>query len=103
MSDIGVYGLAVMGCNLALNGMSKGLKVSLHNRSPGRVETTLQQAEAEGLDAGTTFTAALWRLAKQLREELPRTKTQDYEASRPIKANGLDHREGSRSNRVNAE
>ena len=66
-------------------------------------EELRQQAEAEGLDAGTTFTAALWRLAKQLREELPRTKTQDNEAFRPIKANGLDHREGSRPNRVNAE
>jgi hypothetical protein len=66
-------------------------------------EELRQQAEAEGLDAGTTFTAALWRLAKQLREELPRTKTQDHEASRPSKANGLDHREGSRPNRVNAE
>ena len=61
-------------------------------------EELRQQAEAEGLDAGTTFTAA-----KQLREELPRTKTQDHEASRPIKANGLDHREGSRPHRVNAE
>jgi len=66
-------------------------------------EELRQQAEAEGLDAGMTFTAALWRLAKQLREELPRTKTQDHEASRPIKANGLDHREGSQPNRVNAE
>jgi hypothetical protein len=66
-------------------------------------EELRQQAEAEGLDAGMTFTAALWRLAKQLREELPRTKTQDHEASRPIKANGLDHREGSRPHRVNAE
>ena len=29
-------------------------------------EELRQQAEAEGMDAGATFTAALWRLAKQL-------------------------------------
>lgn len=63
-------------------------------------EELRQQAEAEGLDAGSTFTAALWRLAKQLREELPRTKTQGNEAPRPSKANGLDHHENGRPNRA---
>ena len=54
-------------------------------------EELRQQAEAEGLDAGTTFTAALWRLAKQLREELPQTKTPQMEVAAKVKGNGLDH------------
>jgi hypothetical protein len=33
-----------------------------------------QRAESEGMDAGSTFTAALERLAKQLRDELGRSK-----------------------------
>ena len=44
-------------------------------------EELRQQAEAEGLDAGATFTAALGRLAKQLREELPRTSEHRNEAA----------------------
>jgi hypothetical protein len=54
-------------------------------------EDLRQQAEAEGLDAAATFTAALARLAKQLREELPQTKTPQMEAAAKVKANGLDH------------
>jgi 6-phosphogluconate dehydrogenase len=34
-SDIGVYGLAVMGQNLALNIAEKGFTVSVGNRSTG--------------------------------------------------------------------
>jgi len=66
-------------------------------------EELRQQAEAEGLDAGSTFTAALWRLAKQLREELPRTRMHGSETSRQVKVNGLNHHEGGRPNRANAE
>ena len=35
--DIGVYGLSVMGSNLALNIASKGFNVAVSNRSPERV------------------------------------------------------------------
>ncbi len=49
-----------------------------------------QQAEAEGLDAGATFTAALGRLAKQLREELQRGKPGAKEAGRQPKAKVVD-------------
>jgi hypothetical protein len=66
-------------------------------------EELRQQAEAEGLDAGSTFTAALWRLAKQLREELPCTRAHGNEAPRQVKANGLNHHEGGRPNRASAE
>jgi 6-phosphogluconate dehydrogenase len=44
-----MYGLGVMGQNLALNIASKGFKVSVHNRSPGRVDDCLERAEKEGL------------------------------------------------------
>jgi adenine-specific DNA methylase len=54
-------------------------------------EDLRQQAEAEGLDAAATFTAALGRLAKQLREELPQTKAVPQEVSGKVKVNGLDH------------
>lgn len=48
MCDIGVYGLAVMGQNFALNMASHGFKVAVCNRSPEKVDTTVQRAQAEG-------------------------------------------------------
>ena len=47
--DIGLYGLAVMGQNFALNMASKGFQVSVCNRSPSKVETTVQRAKVEGV------------------------------------------------------
>lgn len=49
-----------------------------------------QRAETEGLDAAATFTSALARLAKQLREELPQTKAVHQEVGGKVKVNGLD-------------
>jgi len=49
MARIGVYGLAVMGQNLALNIASKGFKVSVANRSPQKVDITVERAKAENL------------------------------------------------------
>ena len=46
--DIGLYGLAVMGQNFALNMASHGFKVSVCNRSPSKVDTTVDRAKAEG-------------------------------------------------------
>ena len=46
--DIGMYGLAVMGQNFALNMASKGFKVAVCNRSPAKVDTTVERAKAEG-------------------------------------------------------
>jgi len=46
--DIGLYGLAVMGQNFALNMASKGFKVSVCNRSAGKVTSTVERAKAEG-------------------------------------------------------
>lgn len=46
--DIGLYGLAVMGQNFALNMAQHGFKVAVCNRSPSKIETTVQRAKAEG-------------------------------------------------------
>eukprot|EP00616_Rhizochromulina_sp_CCMP1243_P003160 CAMPEP_0118964004 /NCGR_PEP_ID=MMETSP1173-20130426/1808_1 /TAXON_ID=1034831 /ORGANISM="Rhizochromulina marina cf, Strain CCMP1243" /LENGTH=492 /DNA_ID=CAMNT_0006912425 /DNA_START=23 /DNA_END=1501 /DNA_ORIENTATION=- len=46
--DVGMYGLAVMGQNFALNMASKGFKVAVCNRSEGKVHVTVDRAKAEG-------------------------------------------------------
>jgi 6-phosphogluconate dehydrogenase len=48
MAQIGLYGLAVMGQNFALNMASHGFSVSVCNRSPEKVDTTVQRAKDEG-------------------------------------------------------
>jgi len=48
MAQIGLYGLAVMGQNFALNMASHGFSVSVCNRSPDKVDATEQRAIAEG-------------------------------------------------------
>ena len=45
--DIGVYGLSVMGQNLALNIASKGFSVAVCNRSSDRVDECIERAERE--------------------------------------------------------
>ena len=46
--DIGLYGLAVMGQNFALNMAQHGFKVAVCNRSPDKIATTVARAKAEG-------------------------------------------------------
>jgi 6-phosphogluconate dehydrogenase len=48
MSDIGLFGLAVMGQNFALNMAEHGFSVSVANRSPEKVDTTVKRAQTEG-------------------------------------------------------
>jgi 6-phosphogluconate dehydrogenase len=48
-NDMGLFGLGVMGQNLALNVASKGFQIAVCNRSPGRVDTCVARAEAEKL------------------------------------------------------
>jgi 6-phosphogluconate dehydrogenase len=48
LSDIGLYGLAVMGQNFALNMASHGFRVSVCNRTPSKVDDTVQRAATEG-------------------------------------------------------
>lgn len=47
-ADIGVYGLAVMGQNFALNIASHGFTVCVGNRSVSKVDATLKRAYKEG-------------------------------------------------------
>ena len=47
-SQIGLFGLAVMGQNLALNIADKGVRISVCNRSPGKVDEAVARAKAEG-------------------------------------------------------
>ena len=47
--DIGLYGLAVMGQNFALNIASKGFNISVCNRTPSKVDKAVERAEKEGL------------------------------------------------------
>ena len=46
--DIGLFGLAVMGQNFALNMASHGFRVCVGNRSPAKVDVTVERAQMEG-------------------------------------------------------
>jgi 6-phosphogluconate dehydrogenase len=46
--DVGLYGLAVMGQNFALNMAEHGFKVCVGNRSESKVDATVERAKAEG-------------------------------------------------------
>lgn len=48
LCEVGLYGLAVMGQNFALNMASHGFKVCVANRSPAKVDVTVQRAKDEG-------------------------------------------------------
>jgi len=48
LCDVGLYGLAVMGQNFALNMASHGFSVCVGNRSPSKVDVTVQRAVTEG-------------------------------------------------------
>mmetsp|Transcript_27538 Transcript_27538/g.60331 ORF Transcript_27538/g.60331 Transcript_27538/m.60331 type:complete len:1339 (+) Transcript_27538:180-4196(+) len=49
VSEIGVWGMAVMGQNFALNMASKGLMVCVGNRSPSKVQRVIHRAKKEGI------------------------------------------------------
>ena len=57
-------------------------------------EDLRQQAEAEGLDAAATFTAALGRLAKQRAKNCPRRKLRKWRSLRKLKATALTMKPG---------
>mmetsp|Transcript_49150 Transcript_49150/g.73037 ORF Transcript_49150/g.73037 Transcript_49150/m.73037 type:complete len:493 (-) Transcript_49150:72-1550(-) len=52
--DMGLYGLGVMGQNLALNVASKGFKIAVCNRSPARVDSCEARAKEENLSENLT-------------------------------------------------
>jgi len=47
MADMGLYGLGVMGQNLALNVCEKGFNISVANRSEAKVDTCVARYEKE--------------------------------------------------------
>jgi len=47
MAELGLYGLAVMGQNFALNVAEKGFKISVCNRSPSKVDDCVRRAKEE--------------------------------------------------------
>ena len=67
-SDIGVYGLAVMGQNLALNLASKGFIVSVGNRFDPGEEERMRQADTCPLKVDNTIARATEESAT---EQLP--------------------------------
>jgi len=48
LCEVGLWGLAIMGQNFALNIAEHGFKVAVGNRSYGKVEATVARAKAEG-------------------------------------------------------
>eukprot|EP00300_Choanocystis_sp_HF-7_P016449 c19410_g1_i3.p1 GENE.c19410_g1_i3~~c19410_g1_i3.p1 ORF type:complete len:503 (+),score=122.87 c19410_g1_i3:43-1551(+) len=55
-SEFGLYGLAVMGQNFALNVAEKGFKIAVCNRSPDKVEDCVNRAKQELGDAASNLT-----------------------------------------------
>src|SRR5690242_5991661 len=53
LADLGVFGLATMGANLARNAARKGFGVAVFNRNPARTDELIAQHGGEG-----AFTAA---------------------------------------------
>jgi len=55
-SEFGLYGLAVMGQNFALNVAEKGFKIAVCNRSHDKVADCVNRAKAELGEAATNLT-----------------------------------------------
>jgi len=56
MADFGLFGLGVMGQNVALNVAEKGFKISVCNRSASKVDTTVARAKEELGDQADNLT-----------------------------------------------
>ena len=80
-SRIGLVGLAVMGQNLALNIAESGFSISVWNRSPGRVDTTVARAKEEG-DLPVTGHKDLGEFVASL--QTPRTVILLVKAGKPV-------------------
>lgn len=81
LCDVGVFGLSVMGMNLALNMAENGFKVAVGNRSQSKVVSAVERAEAEG---GLPVTASenLMDLVAHLKK--PRKVIILVQAGRPV-------------------
>jgi len=83
-SRIGLYGLAVMGQNLALNIAMNGFTISVCNRSPAKVDACVERAEKEGLSDKLTGYKDLGEFIQSLSK--PRAIILLVKAGKPVEA-----------------
>jgi len=83
-SRIGLYGLAVMGQNLALNIAMNGFTISVCNRSPAKVDACVERAEKEGLSDKLTGYKDLGEFVQSLSK--PRAIILLVKAGKPVEA-----------------
>jgi len=81
---IGLYGLAVMGQNLALNIAMNGFKISVCNRSPAKVDACVERAKKEKLDDKLTGYKDLKEFVASLQK--PRAIILLVKAGKPVEA-----------------
>jgi len=81
---IGLYGLAVMGQNLALNIAMNGFKISVCNRSPAKVDACVERAKKENLDDKLTGYKDLKEFVASLQK--PRAIILLVKAGKPVEA-----------------
>eukprot|EP01083_Nonionella_stella_P281993 959750_1 len=83
-SDIGLWGLAVMGQNFALNIASKGFTISVTNRSPSKVDSTVERAKKEKLSDKLTGYKDKKQFIQSLKK--PRNVIMLVKAGKPVDA-----------------
>lgn len=83
-SRIGLYGLAVMGQNLALNIASRGFTISVCNRSPAKVDACVERAQKENLSDKLTGYKDLKEFVSSLQK--PRAIILLVKAGKPVEA-----------------
>merc|ERR1719495_2167336 len=81
---IGLYGLAVMGQNLALNIAMNGFSISVCNRSPSKVDACVERAKKEGLADKLTGYKDLKEFVQSLSK--PRAIILLVKAGKPVEA-----------------
>jgi len=81
---IGLYGLAVMGQNLALNIAMNGFDISVCNRSPAKVDACVERAKEEGLSDKLTGYKDLNEFVQSLSK--PRAIILLVKAGKPVEA-----------------
>jgi len=81
---IGLYGLAVMGQNLALNIAMNGFSISVCNRSPSKVDACVERAKKEGLADKLTGFKDLKEFVQSLQK--PRAIILLVKAGKPVEA-----------------
>lgn len=83
-TEIGLFGLAVMGQNLALNIADKGHTISVCNRSPAKVDACVERAEKEGLSDKLSGYKDLAEFVQSIRT--PRAIILLVKAGKPVEA-----------------